>query len=71
LDMALNIPIMDTTRAREELGWIPQRSAGDALLDVLKGLREGAGLDTPPLSPKTGGPFRVREFLTGVGAREP
>jgi UDP-glucose 4-epimerase len=71
LDMALNIPIMDTTRAREELGWTPQRSAGDALLDLLKGLREGAGLDTPPLSPKTSRPFRVREFLTRVGGREP
>jgi UDP-glucose 4-epimerase len=71
LDMALNVPIMDTTRAREELGWTPQRSAGDALLDVLKGLREGAGLDTPPLSRETSGPLRIREVLTGVGKREP
>ena len=71
LDMALNVPIMDTTRAREELGWTPQRSAEDALLDVLKGLREGAGLDTPPLSRETSGPLRIREVLTGVGKREP
>src|SRR5918998_6341352 len=71
LDMALNVPIMDTTRAREELGWTPQHSAGDALLDVLKGLREGAGLDTPPLSRETSGPLRIREVLTGVGKREP
>jgi UDP-glucose 4-epimerase len=71
LDLALNVPVMDTTRAREELGWTPQRSAEDALLDVLKGLREGAGLDTPPLSPRTGGPLRIREIITGVGGREP
>jgi UDP-glucose 4-epimerase len=71
LDLALNVPIMDTTRAREELGWTPSYSAGETLLDVLTGLREGAGLDTPPLSPKTGGPFRIRELLTGVGRREP
>jgi UDP-glucose 4-epimerase len=34
-------------------------------------LRTGAGLDTPPLSPKTSGPFRIREIMTGVGGREP
>jgi UDP-glucose 4-epimerase len=70
-DMALNVPIMDTTRARTELGWTPERSADEALLDLLEGLRTGAGLDTPPLSPKTSGPFRIREILTGVGGREP
>jgi nucleoside-diphosphate-sugar epimerase len=71
LDMALNVPIMDTTRARTELGWEPKRSADEALLDLLEGLRTGAGLDTPPLSPKTSGPLRIREILTGVGGREP
>jgi UDP-glucose 4-epimerase len=71
LDMALSVPIMDTTRAREELGWTPQRSADEALLDLIEGLRTRSGLDTPPLSPKTSGPFRIREILTGVGGREP
>jgi len=71
LDMALSVPIMDTGRARSVLGWEPERSADEALLDLLEGLRTGAGLDTPPLSPKTGGPFRIREILTGVGGREP
>jgi UDP-glucose 4-epimerase len=71
LDLALNIPIMDTTRARQELGWTPSYDAAETLLDVLAGLRSGAGLDTPSLSPGTSGPFRIREFLTGVGAREP
>lgn len=69
LDMALAVPIMDTTRARRELEWAPERSAGDALLDLLDGMRDGAGIDTPPLAPSTGGPLRVREILTGVGAR--
>jgi nucleoside-diphosphate-sugar epimerase len=71
LDLSRNVPIMDTTRARTELGWIPERSADESLLDLLEGLRTGSGLDTPPLSPKTGGPFRIREILTGVGGREP
>ena len=71
LDLSRNVPIMDTTRARTELGWTPGFSADEALLDLLEGLRTGSGLDTPPLSPKTSGPFRIREFLTGVGGREP
>jgi UDP-glucose 4-epimerase len=71
LDLSRNVPIMDTTRARTELGWTPQHSADEALLDLLEGLRTGSGLDTPPLSPKTGGRFRIREILTGVGGREP
>jgi UDP-glucose 4-epimerase len=71
LDMALSVPVMDTSRARRELGWTPGRSADEALLDLLEGLRTREGLDTPPLSPKTGGPLRIREILTGVGGREP
>jgi UDP-glucose 4-epimerase len=71
LDLSRNVPIMDTARARTELGWTPQHSADEALLDLLEGLRTGSGLDTPPLSSKTGGRFRIREILTGVGGREP
>ena len=70
VDMALAVPILDWTRAREELGWTPRHSATDALLDLLEGLRSGAGIATPPLSPDTGGPARAREFLTGVGKKE-
>ena len=33
------------------------------------GMREGAGLDTPPLEPGGAGPLRLRELLSGVGAR--
>ena len=71
LDLALNVPVMDTGRARRELGWSPRHSAGETLLDELKGLRTGASLDTPPLSRGASGPFRIRELLTGVGRSEP
>src|SRR5918995_358200 len=67
LDLSRNVPVMDTTKARTELGWTPQYSADEALLDLLEGLRTGSGLRTPALPPKTGGPFRIREILTGVG----
>jgi UDP-glucose 4-epimerase len=69
VDMGLAVPLLDTTRAREELGWEPKRTAGEALLDLLEGMREGAGVTTPPLDPRTSGPARVREMLTGVGSR--
>jgi nucleoside-diphosphate-sugar epimerase len=69
LDMGLAVPLMDASRARAELGWEPRRGAGEALLGLLAGLREGDGIDTPPLAPSTGGPLRVRELLTGVGRR--
>lgn len=69
VDMALSVPLLDTTRAREELGWTPRRTAGEALLELIDGMREGAGTPTPPLDPGTSGPARVRELLTGVGSR--
>jgi nucleoside-diphosphate-sugar epimerase len=69
LDLALGVPLMDTTRAREELGWTPRHTAGEALLELIDGMRRGDGLDTAPLQAGGAGPLRVREFLTGVGAR--
>jgi UDP-glucose 4-epimerase len=69
LDMGLAVPLMDVTRARTELGWQPRHSAAQALLDLMAGMRDGAGLDTPPLQPGNAGPMRAREFLSGVGAR--
>jgi nucleoside-diphosphate-sugar epimerase len=69
LDMGLAVPVMDTRRAREELGWTPTVSATDALRELLEGMRAPAGLPTPPLRPRAGGPLRVREFLTGLGRR--
>ncbi len=67
VDMALAVPIMDTSRARAELGWTPRRTSGEALLELLEGMRRSEGIETPPLSRRTGGPARLREFLTGIG----
>jgi UDP-glucose 4-epimerase len=68
VELALAIPLMDVTRAREVLGWEPRHTAEDALMSVLEGMREGAGADTPPLAPDSAG-SRVSELATGVGAR--
>jgi UDP-glucose 4-epimerase len=69
LDMGLEVPIMDTTRAQTELGWQPSRSSGEAVRELLAGMGERAGFNTPPLDPDVSGPLRVREFATGVGRK--
>jgi len=69
LDMALGVPLMDITRARDELGWSPTRRAGEALLELIDAMRRGDGLGTEPLAPGGAGPLRIRELLTGIGAR--
>jgi nucleoside-diphosphate-sugar epimerase len=69
VDMAFAVPVMDTSRAREELGWNPAHTSVEALLELIDGLGDGAGIDTPPLSPRTGGPLRMRELATGIGSR--
>jgi UDP-glucose 4-epimerase len=69
LDLAFGVPTMDSSRARSELGWQPRRTADEALIELLDGLRDGAAMDTPPLAARAGGPLRVRELLTGVGGR--
>jgi nucleoside-diphosphate-sugar epimerase len=51
LDMALSVPIMDTTRARTELGWEPGHSSVAALRELLTGIHEGASTPTPVLRP--------------------
>jgi UDP-glucose 4-epimerase len=51
LDMGLGVPLMDTRRAREELGWTPRHTSADALLELLAGMRETAAGPTPPLDP--------------------
>jgi UDP-glucose 4-epimerase len=67
LDLALGVPILDTRRARDELDWQPRYSSEEALRELLAGLREGAGLETPPLTAERS---RAEELRTGVGATE-
>ena len=49
VDLALEAPVLDSSRARTELGWSATRSAEETLLEVVEGIREGAGGATPPL----------------------
>lgn len=70
IDLALGVPAMDTSRAREQLGWEPTRSSLEALGDLLDGMRHAEGAPTPPLEATAGGPLRVRELVTGVGQKQ-
>jgi nucleoside-diphosphate-sugar epimerase len=69
VDLAFGVPVMDTSRARSELAWQPRHGADEALVELLGGMRDGAGYPTPPLERRAGGPLRVKELLTGVGQR--
>jgi hypothetical protein len=68
--MGMLTPIMDSGRARRELGWTPRVTALDTVLELLRGLREGAGMGTAPLAPDTSGVLRWRELATRVGASD-
>jgi nucleoside-diphosphate-sugar epimerase len=50
LDMALGVPVMDTSRARSELGWTPKVSAVDALAELLSGIPVRSTGETPVLA---------------------
>lgn len=61
IDLAFGVPLIRSQRAQDELGWRPTHTADSALLELLEGLREGAGLDTPPLAPR-----RAPRILEGL-----
>lgn len=52
LDMAMQVPVMDTGKARR-LGWTPARPADEVLGDFLAALAAGRGNGSPALKPRT------------------
>jgi nucleoside-diphosphate-sugar epimerase len=68
-DLALSLPLLDSRRAREELGWTPVRSSSDALAAFVDGLVHGLGAPSAPLKPDSVRE-RLREVLSGVGGRD-
>lgn len=69
LDMALNVPLMSSRRAREELGWEPRHGAIEALEELVEGMRGGEGAKTPPLEADSA-TARAEDLKTGVGGRQ-
>ena len=66
VDLAVRGPLMDLTRAREELGWVPAVTATDALLAVVRAMGAGRGGGSPVLRPRATGIRRVGEVLQAV-----
>jgi UDP-glucose 4-epimerase len=69
VDMAFAVPLLDSTRARRELGWEPTRTGTEALSELIDAMRQGTDYATPPLARSTSGPLRLRELLTSIGGR--
>jgi nucleoside-diphosphate-sugar epimerase len=65
-DAVLHLPLMDSTRARTELGWSATHDAADTVRELLTGMRDVAGMPTPPLTPTVPG-GRAHELRTGAG----
>lgn len=53
IDLAYAVPLLDTTRAREVLGWTPQRGALAALDEALAGVRSADATSSPVLRRRT------------------
>ncbi|MFG1928411.1 NAD-dependent epimerase/dehydratase family protein [Cryptosporangium sp. NPDC048952] len=51
VDLLLESPLLDSSRARDELGWAPRYDTHEALADVVAGLRAHAGDRSPLLRP--------------------
>jgi len=51
LDMAMQVPTMDCSRAHEQLGWRAQHDSTEALSELYRGIRAQVGLPTPSLRP--------------------
>lgn len=53
LDMGVGVPLMDRTRAQQELGWEPRISGVAALKGLVDGMSTGRGRDSGPMRPRT------------------
>ena len=53
LDLAMTVPVLDSSRIRTELGWAPRRTAAEAVEELLAGMAVGQGLRSAPLRPAT------------------
>ncbi|WP_270888162.1 NAD-dependent epimerase/dehydratase family protein [Pedococcus sp. 5OH_020] len=68
VDMALQCPWMDTTRARRDLAWQPAHDAREVLVELVAGMAEGAGTESAALRPRGLGDG-LRSLLRGTVPR--
>ena len=70
VDLAFSVPLLDTTRARDELGWTPAVDARQALTDTVAAMTRGQSTSSPVLRPRSIADA-VRKLVTSgpVGSR--
>lgn len=56
VDMAMEVPVLDTTRIRDELGWRSRHTAEEAIDELLAGMGAARGVPSAPMRPATGRP---------------
>ncbi|QNN54863.1 NAD-dependent epimerase/dehydratase family protein [Nocardioides mesophilus] len=65
LDLGFAVPLLNTTRARSELGWKPETDALSVLDETVTGMRTAAADSTPVLRPRTVAGQLVRMVRSG------
>lgn len=60
LRLADRVSLVDSTRARAELGWTPEHDAGTAFGELVDGMRTGRHARSPVLAPSTTRPWLGR-----------
>ncbi|MFC4068102.1 NAD-dependent epimerase/dehydratase family protein [Actinoplanes subglobosus] len=63
--LALKSPLMSCDRAAADLGWRPETDAVSAFRELLTGIADSAGTDSPPLTNDPGLPGRPGGLLRG------
>lgn len=66
VDIASQTPLIDSSRARDELGWRPTHDARATLLEALDGVADGSGSGTPPLRGRQTDPAAVLKTVRSV-----
>lgn len=69
LDLGFSVPLMDTSRAARELGWVARVDALSVLAETVAGMREAASDRTPVLRPRTVPEQLVRAVRRGIVSR--
>lgn len=69
IDLAYGVPLLDTARARDQLGWEARTDAPDVLEEVVAGMRSRAFDATPPLRQRTVTQSLTRALRAGPVSR--
>ena len=71
LDLGRAVPLLDAARAREELGWDAATARRRRAARAARRHPRRSRIADPAARSEASGPARVRELLSGVGARNP